>query len=739
MKSPYFKKISITLILFTAWILLPVFVEAQSIQEREADRLYENFAYSKAAEVYERLLLNENGNEKYIRRLAYSYNKMLNFEKALFYYSKLVNLDVYEREDFYEYAQLLRINGNASDSKTWLEKYLIRAPGDQRAKKQLENLNLLLELKSNSGNISTRNLEGNTRFTDMCPTFYKEMIVYSSSKDSFSLIRNNYEWNDQPFLDLYVTEPGENLNLNDDQPFSKELNSRFHEGPVSFSADFGTIYFTRNSFINGKISKTAEGVNNLKIFKSVFDGEKWGKVSSFPFNSDNYSVGHPALSPDNKTIYFVSDMPGGFGETDIYKSEWKNGNWSKPINLGESINTKGKEMFPYIDKDGILYFSSNGQPGMGGLDIFAAKVEENGAFLILNLGAPINSQHDDFGYVINKASMSGYFTSNRPGGNGSDDIYSFSISKIDLKVICYDNQTKELMPGAKIELRGTDGKTVQSMVADKNGSAEFSVNPGETYQLFGGKKDYLDEIRPIKIGNSVVDFSQKEDIYLKQGSQYLTIEIIDKESGLIIPNALVDISKGKYDEDELEDKDGIIRMKLNEDTDYSFTATAEEYFDNVASYTSSGKVPGEYSLTIELDKMSVGKQFTLDDLYYDLDKHNIRPDAALVLDKLVSILKDNPEIRIEIGSHTDCRATAEYNETLSQKRSESVVAYLISKGIAPGRLEARGYGESQLINKCADGIQCPEADHQANRRTVVEILNKDIRRAKRGSKNVYYF
>jgi len=266
MKSPYFKKISITAILFTAWILLPVFSEAQSIQEREADRLYENFAYSKAAEVYERLLLNENGNDKYIRRLAYSYNKMLNFEKALFYYSKLVNLDVYEREDFYEYAQLLRINGNASDSKTWLEKYLIRAPGDQRAKKQLENLNLLLELKSNSGNISTRNLEGNTRFTDMCPTFYKEMIVYSSSKDSFSLIRNNYEWNDQPFLDLFLSEPVENPNLNDDQPFSKELNSRFHEGPVSFSADFGTIYFTRNSFINGKISKTAEGVNNLKIF-----------------------------------------------------------------------------------------------------------------------------------------------------------------------------------------------------------------------------------------------------------------------------------------------------------------------------------------------------------------------------------------------------------------------------------------------------------------------------------------
>jgi outer membrane protein OmpA-like peptidoglycan-associated protein len=189
----------------------------------------------------------------------------------------------------------------------------------------------------------------------------------------------------------------------------------------------------------------------------------------------------------------------------------------------------------------------------------------------------------------------------------------------------------------------------------------------------------------------------------------------------------------------LEDENGIIRMRLNNETDYTFYATDDGYFPATSKYTSKGKTPGEYSLTIELEKLSAGKQFVLEDLYYDLNKWNIRADAALVLDNLAQILIENPEVRIEIGSHTDSRATAEYNQKLSQRRSESVVAYLISKGIAPARLVAKGYGESQLINKCADGVDCPEEEHQANRRTVIEILNSDIRKVKRGAKNVYYF
>jgi len=738
MKSLY-SKITIPVLFLLAGLFIPTLSMAQSAQERKADQFYEDFAYSQAAEVYETLYQGDTSNSKYAQRLAHSYYKMLDYKKALHYYSILVQSDNHRAEDYYTYAQLLHIDGKYDESKSWLVKYIISSPGDQRAKKQLENLNLLLKIRSDNENITIKDLDENTRFTDMCPTFYKDKIVYSSAKDSFSMVRNRFKWNDQPFLDIYESEPGPTPDTKKDKSFSSALNSRYHEGPVCFTSDFNTIYFTRNSFLNGKVTRTPDGVNNLKIFISDFDGKEWKNIRGLHFNSDAYSVGHPALSADNKTLYFVSDMPGGFGETDIYKSEWTNGTWGKPLNLGESINSRGKEMFPYVDKDGILYFSSDGLPGSGGLDIFAAKEGENGTYLVVNLGSPLNSRYDDFGYVVKKDSLLGYFTSNRTGGKGEDDNYYFTVNKIDLRVISYDDHTKAIIPGSKIALLGSDGKVIESKIADKDGVAEFPVNPREKYQLLAESTTYVPAKKDIKVGGSMFNFKQNEDVFLKQAYPYLTIEVIDKESGLIIPNALVDISEGKYEESELEDNNGIIKMKMNAATDYTFYVSAEEFFDKTVKFSSVDKVPGEYSMTVELEKLSTGKQFVLDDLYYDLNKYNIRPDAAIVLDKLAKILVDNPEVRIEIGSHTDSRGSSESNMTLSQNRSESVMAYLIGKGIAKSRLVAKGYGETQLINKCADGVDCPEVDHQANRRTVIEILNQDIRKVKRGSKNVYYF
>ena len=738
MKSIYLR-ISTPVVAMLLSVLFPVSVSAQFNMEKKADQLYEGFAYSKAAAIYEKVYEGGNNSPDIIQRLAYCYDKMLNYSKALNYYSKLVQLDVHRAEDYYEYAQLLRIAGRFEESKKWLEKYIISFPGDQRAKNQLDNINKLLEVKSNIQNITITNMNGNTKYTDMCPTYYKDRIIYSSAKDSFSMVRNTFKWNSEPFLDLYNTETGQIITDKEDKTFSSSLNTRFHEGPVCFSSDFNTIYFTRNSFLDGKIERTSEGINNLKIFVADYDGKEWKNIRNLPFNSDNYSVGHPSLSPDNKTLYFVSDMPGGLGETDIYKSVWTGNSWGKPLNLGASINTRGKEMFTYVDKDGILYFASNGHPGSGGLDIFAAKEGENGNYLVINLGTSINSQYDDFGLVYNPDSLSGYFSSNRPGGKGEDDNYYFKVNKIDLRVVSYDDHTKVLVPGSKIALLGSDGKVIESKIADKEGAVDFSVDPREKYQLQAENTTYIPQKKDVKVRGSMFDFMQNEDIYMKQAYPYLTIEVIDKESGLIIPNALVDIPEGKYDESELEDNNGIVKMKMNAATDYTFYVTAEEYFDKTAKFSSVDKVPGEYSITVELEKLSTGKQFVLDDLYYDLNKYDIRPDAAIVLDKLAKILIDNPEVRIEIGSHTDSRGTSESNMVLSQNRSESVMAYLIAKGIAKSRLVAKGYGETQLINKCADGVDCPEVDHQANRRTVIEILNQDIRKVKRGSKNVYYF
>jgi Outer membrane protein and related peptidoglycan-associated (lipo)proteins len=736
MKYLYSKTV-LLVILFNAFVLMPGITEAQSIKEKKADKYYESFAYSKAVEVYQDLFASDNANPKYIQRIAYCYNKMLKYRQALIFYSRLVQLDIAQPIDLYEYAQLLHTDGRDAEAKMWLEKYMIKAPGDQRAIKQLENINKGGS-RTSIDNVTVKNLAGNTRFTDMCATYYKDQLVYSSAKDSFSMVKNVYDWDNQPFLDMYVTKPGAGPAEKDSRSMFASVNTRFHEGAASFTSDWNTMYFTRNNYLNGRLMTTPDGTNNLKVFVADFNGKEWKNLRSLPFNSDKYSVGHPALSPDNKTLYFISDMAGGYGQTDIYKCEWNNGSWGNPVNLGETINTSGKEMFPYVDKEGILYFSSDGHPGQGGLDVFAAKEEKPGVYKVVNVVAPINSAFDDFGLVINNDSLTGYFTSNRTGGKGQDDIYSYAINKIDLRVLVYDDMTKQILPGSKVSLK-SDGSVIDTQIADKSGAVMFSVKPRSKYQLLAENTIYSPQTKDIQVKGSLFDFVQQEDIYLKQAAPYLTIEVIDKESGLIIPHALVDITKGKYNESELEDNNGIIKMKLAENTDYSFNATAEEYFDKTAEFSSKGKPAGEYTLTIEMEKLSAGKQFVLEDLFYDLNKYNIRPDAAIVLDKLAKILKDNPSVRIEIGSHTDSRATTEYNQKLSQNRSESVVAYLISKGIEKSRLVPKGYGESQLVNKCADGVPCTEEEHQANRRTVIEILNPEIRRVKRGTKNVYYF
>jgi len=621
------KIFSLTMLLVISVITLPAQTFLRNMDERDADAYFQNLGFGKAAIIYEKLIQDQPANTKYIQRLAYCYDKMLDFPKAVTYYGKLVKLDIAIPKDYYQYGQLLRITGNIDESKIWLEKYLSLVPDDELAKKQLENMDAVLQLRTDLKIVEISNLNGNSRFIDMCPAFYENGFVYSSARDSFSMVNNNYKWDNQPFLDLYVSKTSNDVNLSTDNVLYKELNSRYHEGPVCFNTTFSTIYFTRNSYINGKISRTPEGVNNLRILIADKSGEEWKNIREFPYNSNKYSVGHPALSPDGKTIYFVSDMPGGYGETDIYKSEMQGSQWGKPVNLGPEINTKGKEMFPYVDKNGILYFSSNGQLGLGGLDIFASRADSDNKFSVVNMGSPLNSQQDDFGFIIQTDSLSGFFSSNRIGGQGADDIYAFKVSKVNLNVIAYDGKTKNTIPETKVALLGMDGRVVDTKLADASGNVNFQVRPGLNYQIVGDKKAYLSETKQIKIDRSLFDLTQIEDIYLRRGRPYLNIEVIDKESGLIVPNAIVDISEGKYNPEALEDNNGVLRMEMADSSNYTFYATAEEYFDNTVKYSSIGKEIGENTLTIELEKITPGKQFVLENLKYNIKKSKNKPQA----------------------------------------------------------------------------------------------------------------
>ena len=711
-------------------IVLPIYVilvlycfpnglMAQVSIENRANQYYENLAYSKAVEIYEQLHKDDLKNPLYIERLAYSYLKMLNYPKALFYYAQLVKQKQHKPSDLYDYAQLLRSANKTEEYKIYLEKYHFEAPNDKRAKAELENSQLLSYLGSNKRNITLKNLSGNTRFIDMCPAFYKDRIVYSSAKDSFAIIKGNYEWNNQPFLDLYISQPSPTPDLTHDAKFSKALNTRVHEGPVSFTKDYNTIYFTRNSFIHRKIDKANHGTNNLKIFIATDNGKKWGNIQEFPFNSNNYSVGHPALSPDNKTLYFISDMPGGFGETDLYKSTWNGSQWNKPINLGESINSAGKEMFPYVDKDGILYFSTNGRDGLGGLDVFAAKEQSDGTYFITNMGAPINSAFDDFGFVIRRDSLTGFLTSNRTGGKGDDDNYSFTVNKIELTTTAVDDQNKKPLSKTKISLLNADGVTLETKITDQSGKVNFLIDPKKECYLQAENKSYnLIKIK-LQDQSSAFNFKKDENIALKLKAPYLNISLTDKATGAIIPDGVLNVLEGDFDKTELENTNGRIRMKLKDDTNYTLNATALNYFENTVNYSSKGNKPGDFDLIIELEKFDPSKAFLI---YYDLNKSYIRPNDAANLNKLIKFLLKNQALKIKIASHTDSRASAFYNQLLSQERSKSVIKYLTKRGIGSNRVQVKDYGKTKLVNKCIDGVKCPEEQHQANRRTVIEII-----------------
>lgn len=706
-------------------VLWPTSVSAQFMLERRADQLYENLSYSRAASAYESLYKRNPQNGKYIQRLAYCYEKMLNYKKSLLYYSYLVQTNEKSLSDYYQYAQLLRIDGKIEDARIWLDKYLQLVPDDQRAINQYNQLSKFISLKEKIKNVDIKEVDGNTHFADMSPAFYKDRLVFASSRDSFSMVRNEFKWNGQPFLRLYVTDEKHRADFNQVALLSRKLNTRVHEGPVCFSSDFNTIYFTRNSTAAASNRKSSRRINNLKIFVSSYDGRSWSDPQDFPFNSDEYSIGHPALSPDNKTIYFISDRPGGYGGTDIYKSELVNGRWSKPENLGPAVNTEGKEMFPSVGEDGTLYFSSDGKPGFGCLDIFAARTDEKGDYMIASFGSPINSKYDDFGLIVKPDSLSGYFTSNRPGGAGDDDIYSFSVTGIDLLVTSKTESNSSILPNTKIYLKGDDGEIITSAITDKNGLAEFSVAPGKQYRISAESDSYVSDLTPVHLSRGLFGLEQKQEILLRQTYPYLTIKVVEKQTGEIIPLAIVEISEGAYDESSIDNGNGTSRFKMNHATDYTFNITAEGYLSSLVNYSSVGKKPGDYELTIELEKLSAGRQFALENIYYDLDEYAVRADAVPVLNNLAQMLLENPEVKLEIGSHTDCRADTEYNMNLSQQRSEAVVAYLINKGVTPDRLIAKGFGEGRLANRCTDGVDCSEEEHQANRRTVIEVLKNE--------------
>jgi len=644
------KKIRLLLIILS--FSLGASALAQERLVTKANEQYQDYSFSPAIDIYKRVMEKGYVSADLLKKLGNSYYFNADYKKAADTYKRLV--DEYPAdvgpEYYFRYAQTLKTLGNYKVSNDMMAKFTKITSNDIRASAFKTEKDYLAEIKENSGRYDIGPFDYNSPYSEFAPSFYKEGLIFSSDRDTGNLARYRHTWNSKDFLDLYKVD-ADSVSKGLVTKIGNDVNTRLHESTSITTADGNTLYFTRNNFKNGKYIKDENGVIRLKIFKATLSEEgAWSNIEELPFNSDAYSVAHPALSPDEKNLYFASDMPGTLGESDIFKVIInEDGGYGTPENLGNSINTEARETFPFITSEEVLYFSSDGHPGLGGLDVFATKIAKNrfdGS--VVNVGAPVNSNMDDFTFIFNEENRKGYFASNRAEGMGADDIYSF-LETTPLKLDCIQ------------EISGT--------VRDK-------------------------------ISNEVLVGA--------------TVKVID-ENNEEVSSAITD-SEGKY------------MLSLDCDRGNFVRAMMEGYVPSEEYLGKSDGKPRIIDFYLERDKITAGfgddlaKLLQLSTIYFDFDKYNIRKDSEVEVEKVIAAMEKYPSLKIKVNSHTDSRGRDSYNLWLSQKRAESTVNYMISKGIPSDRLQGEGFGETKLVNGCENGVKCSPKEHELNRRSEFIIM-----------------
>lgn len=697
------------LIIFIGLALTVQYSFAQNKQAVEslkrAEKEYVSLRYAYAIPLLEKALKLDPNQTRAVELLADSYRRTKDYTKAGIWYAKLVQQQTVKPEWALSYAEVLANNKAYDQSELWYKKYLGLVSNDSRAiafSKAYPSVSSFMKNKRR-WDIGFANI--NTTLSDYAPMYYQQGLLFVSNRKTDKITKNVFGWDQTPFSDLYFVDHVEKIKkvdvdsvmlaarkdaamgkkfykINDDdtrrtsndsktftygfaalndtlskalrtdtlaKDFTGFVNTKYHEGPAALLPD-GTLMFTRNNYFKGKAKKSADGIIKLKMFTATAPG--LDEVKPFAYNSDEYSVGHPALNDAGTILIFASDMPGGLGGTDLYyctRASIKE-EWSKPINLGKAINTEGDELFPTLYQDKQLFFSSTGHAGLGGLDIF--EVTLDGITPVaspVNLGAPVNSSVDDFSLVRNQNGQQGFFTSNR---RGNDDIYAFSYQ--DYKII------------------------LKGLVSEKGSGQPFAnINVAVKH------KDQQLSIKTDAKGNYLYELPKQTLIALN----------------FDVPNYK---------------KEGISLSTADIDTDTILIRNIE-----LEKIKQISEIP---VLAKDCDSIrQLLKQFII---YYDLDKSFIRKDAAIVANKLAVFLKQNPEFDLVASSYCDSRASFEYNVKLSLRRSKSAKQYLISKGIADSRIKIRYFGEQDLVNHCADGVNCTEQQQQLNRRTQFFLMYK---------------
>ncbi len=640
---------------------MPLTVFAQIDKLSEADKKFENFAYIDAQQIYLEVAEAGYESESLFKKLGDSYYFNNDLENAAKWYQKLYDFSKTLNEDYlFRYSQSLRGVERYVEASEIMKKYDSIAQINVETEIIDEEQDYLKLIELQSGKFTTDTVKINSELSDFAPKFADGKLIFASNRKRADATQRIHEWNNQPFLDLYEVDVDEQFTpLTQPKPFSDIINSKFHEASAVITSDGNTIYFTRNNFSDNKYKKSKSGINFLKIYRSKKQSGEWQTPEELPFNSDDYSSAHPALNPDENKLYFASNMPGTKGKSDIFVVDINDdGSFGEPVNLGSNVNTKGRESFPFISSDSLLFFSSNGHPGLGGYDVYVSEIKKDNTLgKPLNVGKPINSPKDDISFIIDAESKIGFFATNRDKEATEDDIYRFI-------------QNEDLITKCKQYLSGT--------VRNKDNNEPITA---VSVKLFD------DELNLLSVTKSDIN--------------------------------------GEYDLDVECDKKYIVRLEKE-----GFKTT-EKPFKTTNKYEKDFKdtVFMEVGEDLGVKRVSKGddlrKILQLDPIYFELDKSKITAQARVELQKIATLMNQYPSMKIDIRSHTDSRAGDNYNLVLSQERAESTVNYLIAKGVDSSRLSGKGYGETQLINRCSNGVNCSESEHALNRRSEFIILNKN--------------
>ncbi len=882
-------KITTTILITLTFLSSSVFS-----QKKKADKYFVKLQYAKAIPAYEKAIKSTtDGKQEALIKLADCYRVLNEYGKAESYYKQAIDMGKAPLDVYYNYGNVLKSNNKYQEALNQYFYFLEEKPDEAKAKNALKSCQEIKYWESKPKEYEVKNIDIiNTNKAEFCPVVYNNQLIYVGEKVSDIVDFEQSTTNNQPFLNVF-SSPIKGTEIQKSKSYSSKINTSFHDGPISFSADGKTCYITRVNYIVNKRNK--DFINRAKIYYSSGTANKWAKPISFQYNSDDYSCAHPSISNDGNTLFFSSDMPGGLGGQDLWMSKRNGETWEKPVNLGPDINTSADELFPYIRKDNTLYFSSNGLPGFGDLDIFSAKQIGIKWLLSKNEGLFLNSNADDFGIVFT-SDTTGYFSSNKLGGKGGDDIYSFLFRPKSTTVegiVLLTENANDVAKNAKVFLLNEKGKKLDStrtdakgyfafknlevdkvymaevdetdtnlklksryFLADKNGNINrmthkegnnqkfvfrnlpvslsslpdlfndddltlagnllYGENPSKPianrkvtvknefgdvieetttneFGAFAFRNLPVDQNYSLFIDDSDIPFDSKIILTNKKGKELKVtkagqggkfkfnllevdktilqdLDVDDNDLIMNLKGYLYDqdkkaitnanialISFNKIVDNIKTDDKGVFNFKnLGTDKTYIFDIEDNDLkFANITKILiadSKGKIYREIKRNrngkfvfelLEVDKTTLG-DFTVDDpwlqvlamknkqkqetitivenLYYAYGDFKIDAGGINILDKVISVLNNNKNLNIELSSHTDSRSSDQYNLMLSQKRAKAAVEYMVAKGIAQNRLKAVGYGETKLLNHCANDIPCPEDMHAKNRRTEFKIV-----------------